>query len=81
MAIIYIRFNQIFDEKSYISATIEAVKHLHAFFLLTAEHRRRPSDCKGPSWFILASLKPRDSMMLLEGKVNCVPMVYYRAFP
>ena len=31
---IYIRFNQNLDEQAYISAIIEAVKHLHAVFLL-----------------------------------------------
>ena len=40
--IIYIPFNQNLDEKSYKSAKIEAVKHLHAVFLLNAEQRRRP---------------------------------------
>ena len=30
---IYIHFNQNLDEKSYISAKIEAVKHLHAVLL------------------------------------------------
>ena len=39
---IYIRFNRNLDEKSYISAEIEAVKHLYAVFLLTAKERRRP---------------------------------------
>ena len=35
-----IRFNQSLDENSYISAKIEAVKHLHAVFRLLAEQRR-----------------------------------------
>ena len=34
---IYIRFSQRFDEKSDINTKIEAVKHLHAVFLLTSE--------------------------------------------
>ena len=34
-----IRFNQNLDEKSSIDAKTEAVKHLHAVFLLTAEKR------------------------------------------
>ena len=34
---IYIHFNQHFDEKSDITTKIEAVKHLHAVFLLTSE--------------------------------------------
>ena len=34
-----IRFNQNLDEKSNIDAKTEAVKHLHAVFLLTAEKR------------------------------------------
>ena len=43
IAYIYIRFNQNLDEKSYIRAKIEAIKQLHAVFLLqTAEERRRP---------------------------------------
>ena len=40
IAYIYIPFNQNLDEKSYISAKIEAVKQLHAVFLLTAEQRQ-----------------------------------------
>ena len=36
-AYIYIRFNQNLGEKSYISAKNEALKHLHALFLLTAD--------------------------------------------
>ena len=39
-AYIYIHFNPNFDEKSDISAKIEAGKHLHAVFLLTAELRQ-----------------------------------------
>ena len=39
---IYTPLNQNLDEKFYIKAEIEAVKHLHAVFLLTAEQRRRP---------------------------------------
>ena len=42
IAYIYIRFNQNLDEKSYISAKIEAVKHLFVVFLLTAELLRCP---------------------------------------
>ena len=42
IACIYIHLNQNLDEKSYISAKIEAVNHLHAVFLLTAVQRRRP---------------------------------------
>ena len=41
-AYIYIRVNHNLDKKSYISAQTETVKHLHAVFLLTAEHRHRP---------------------------------------
>ena len=37
IAYIYIHFNKNVDEKSDISAKIEAGKHLHAVFLLTAE--------------------------------------------
>ena len=39
---IYIRFDQNLHEKYYISAKVEAVKHLHAVFILNAEQRRRP---------------------------------------
>ena len=39
---IYIPFNQNLDEKSYMSAKTEAVKHLHAVFLLTMAQCRRP---------------------------------------
>ena len=46
IAYIYIHFNQNNDEKSDISAKIEAGKHLHAVHLVTAEQhqwrRRRP---------------------------------------
>ena len=42
IAYIYIRFNQNLDDISYIIAKIDAVKHLQAVFLLTAEKRRRP---------------------------------------
>ena len=59
IAYIYIHFNQNFDEKSDIRGKIEAGKHLHAVFLLTAElHKWRhggadiQSDCREP-WFIL----------------------------
>ena len=31
---IYIRFNKNLDEKAYVSAKTEAVKHLHTFILL-----------------------------------------------
>ena len=40
IAYIYIHFNQNVDEKSDISAKIEAGKHLHAVFLLTAIQRQ-----------------------------------------
>ena len=40
-AYIYIRFYQNLDGNSCISAKIEAVKQLHAVFLLIAEQRRR----------------------------------------
>ena len=40
IAYIYIRFNQNLDEKSYISANIEAVS-IYTHFLLSAEQRRR----------------------------------------
>ena len=40
IAYIYIRFNQNIDERSNISAKIEAEKHLQAVFLLTAEQRQ-----------------------------------------
>ena len=40
IAYIYIHFNQNVDEKSDISATIEAGTHLHEVFLLTAEQRQ-----------------------------------------
>ena len=42
-AYINICFNQILDEKSSVSAKIEAIKHLHAEFLLTVEKCQRPS--------------------------------------
>ena len=46
IAYVYIHFNQNVNEKSDISAKIDAGKHLHAVFLLTAEQRqwcrRRP---------------------------------------
>ena len=42
MPYIYIHVNQNLDKKSYTSAKIEAVKHLHAVCLLTAEQHRRP---------------------------------------
>ena len=42
IAYIYIPFNKNLDEKSYISAKIKAVKHLHAVYPLIAEQRRRP---------------------------------------
>ena len=41
---IYIHFSQNVDEKSDISAKIEAGKHLHAIFLLTAEQRQWRQD-------------------------------------
>ena len=51
------------DEKSGISAKIEAGQHLHAVFLLSVEQRRWrhdvadvQSDCRAP-WFILTSFK------------------------
>ena len=37
---IYIPFNQSHDENFYISAKIETVKHLRAFFLLTEEQHQ-----------------------------------------
>ena len=52
IAYIYIHFNQNVDEKSDISAKLEAGKkkqHLHAVFLLKADVQ---SDCR-ESWFIL----------------------------
>ena len=39
-AYIYMRFNQNYDEKSYTSATIEAVRYLLAVSLLTSEQRQ-----------------------------------------
>ena len=39
---IFIAFNQNFDEKFYISAKLDVVKHSPAVFLLTAKQRRRP---------------------------------------
>ena len=67
IAYIYICFNQIFDEKSYISAKIEAIKHLHAIFLLAAEQCRCPalSDCRKPR-FILKSVTSCDPTLLFE---------------
>ena len=63
IAYIYIHFNQNVDEKADISAKIEARKHLHAVFLLTAEQRQWrhdvadvQSDCREP-WFILTPFK------------------------
>ena len=40
IAYMYIHFNHNVDEKSDISAKIEAGKHLHVVFLLTAEQRQ-----------------------------------------
>ena len=61
--VIFIHFNPNVDEKSDISAKIEAGKHLYADFLLTAEQRQWrhdvadvQSDCREP-WFILTSFK------------------------
>ena len=61
VAYIYIHSNQNVDEKSDIYAKIEAGKHLHAVFLLTAEQRQWrhdvadvQSDCR-ELWFILKS--------------------------
>ena len=42
IAYIYILFNQNLDEKLYISSKIEAVKHLHALFLVVAEQHQHP---------------------------------------
>ena len=42
-AYIYIRFNQNFDEKSYISATIEFSETFTGSFLLISEERKRPN--------------------------------------
>ena len=63
IAYIYIHFNQNIDEKSDISAKIEAGKHLHSIFRLTMEQRQwrydvaeAQSDCREP-WFILTSFK------------------------
>ena len=62
IAYIYICVNQTLDEKSYISAKIKAVKHLHAVFLLNEEQCRRPISIK--SKFIMTSLMSRGSMVL-----------------
>ena len=79
IAYIYIYFNQNLDEKSYIIVKTEAVKHLHALLLLTANSADVQSDCREP-WFILTSLTLHGSMLLLECKLHYVPMVYCRAF-
>ena len=49
IAYIYICFNQNLEKKSYISVKNEAVKQLHAVFLLTAEQCDIQSDCKESS--------------------------------
>ena len=64
---------------SHVSAKIQAVKHLHAVFMLFAEQRDVKSNCREP-WFILTSLTLRGSMLLLEYKLNYAAMVYHRAF-
>ena len=69
IANIYIRFIQNIDETFYISAKIEAVKHLHAVFLLSAEQHRRPMILKR-AVFILTTLTLRDSILLLECKLH-----------
>ena len=58
IAYINIHFNQNVHEKSDFSAKIEAGKHLHAVFLLTAEQRQRTHDvqsdfCNKFSTFLL----------------------------
>ena len=60
---IYPLFTQNLDEKSYISATTEAVKHLHAVVLLSAEQRGRPIRLRD-AWFIVTSITSRDSITL-----------------
>ena len=65
IAYIYIPFSQNPNEKSYRSAKIQAVKHLRAVFLLTAEQRRRPTRLK-KDMFILTSLTSFGSMLLLK---------------
>ena len=65
IAYIHICFNQNLDEKLYITAKNEEVKHLHTVFLLTVEQRLRPSVCRKP-WVILTSLTLRDSLLLFK---------------
>ena len=64
----YICFNQNLEEKFYIMAKIEAIKHYMQFICLLWNSADVQSD-----WFILTTLTLRGSM-LLHSKV------YYRAF-
>ena len=66
-------------QKTCISAKIEAIKHLHAGFLLTVEQRRLPIGLYR-AMFILTPLTSRDLILFLERNHHYVPMIYYRAF-
>ena len=71
IAYIYIRFNKNLDEKSYISAKIEAVNIYTPFFCYLRNNADVQSDCREP-WFILTSMTSRSSMLLLECKLHYV---------
>ena len=61
--LIYIRFNQNFDEKSYVSAKIETVKHLCAIFLLTGTAPTSSQIAKNYG-LILTSLTSRPGVVI-----------------
>ena len=71
IAYIYICSNQNLDQKSYKSAKIEAVKNLHAVFLLTAEQ------CQGPIRLETAMVYSDITDVVWP---DVVPMLYYRVF-
>ena len=48
------------------------------FFLVTAEQRRRPIRLKKAMVYFTSLTSP--GSMLLECKLHCIPMVYYRGF-
>ena len=73
IAYIYIPFNQNLDKKSYKNAKKEAVKHLHAVFLLTAEQRRRQIRLqKAMVYFFVIEVVWLDVVM--KCKLHYIPM-------
>ena len=67
---------RLLTKKSYVSAKIEAIKHLHAVSLLTGNSVDvQTGDCSDP-WFILMSSTSRGSMFRNEfhfsGVYRCV---------